>query len=115
MNRKRKRPEMSTEGALKHFGTRLNPKYLEEAKYYPGGVSQFIREAVISYKNNRHIHKFRDILSDISGELLILTAWKEKGHPGGLKWTEELEMMLAYYEKCFDVLMNSPFNDELED
>jgi hypothetical protein len=92
--------------------SRIPPKWIDEAKYYKGGVSEFLREAVYHYKDNRHIFKFREILEMIAGELLILTAWKEKGHPVGAKWTEELEMMLAYYEKCFDVLSNSPFNEK---
>ena len=88
--------------------------WLKDIENYSGGKSEYVRDAIFNFRTNRHIIKFREILEGISGELLFLSAWKEKGHPAGLKWTEELEMMLAYYEKCFDVLMNSPFNDELE-
>jgi hypothetical protein len=90
--------------------SRIPPEWIEESKYYRGGKSEFIREAIFHYKNNRHIFKFREIMEAISGELLILTAWKEKGHPGGCKWTEKEEYMLSHYEKCFEVLLNSPFN-----
>jgi hypothetical protein len=100
-------------GPLKMFSTRLNPEWMAPAKYYPGGSSQFIRESILAYQNNRHKYKFREILELISGELLILTAWKEKGHPGGAKWTEKEDQQLEYYERCFEILMNSPFAGKL--
>ncbi len=88
--------------------------WLKEAKYYKGGKSEFIRESIYHYKNKRHLFKFREFLETLAGEILILSKWKEKGHPGGLKWTEKEEEMLSYYERCFDILENSPFNEELE-
>lgn len=108
----KKQKTIGNKQILVSASSRIPPEWIKEAKYYDGGVSEFLREAVYHYKDNRHISKFRKILEMIAGELLILKAWKEKGHPAGAKWTEELEMMLAYYEKCFDVLMNSPFNDK---
>ncbi|MDD3945387.1 MAG: hypothetical protein PHS38_11820 [Bacteroidales bacterium] len=91
--------------------SRIPPEWIEEAKYYDGGISEFLREAVYHYKDNRHLFKFHQILEMISGELLILSAWKEKGHPCGAKWTDRHEQMLHYYERCFEILLNSPFNE----
>jgi len=73
----------------------------------------FIREAIFLHKNNRHKHKFREILETLAGEILILSKWEEKGHPGGAKWTEKEEQQLEYYERCFSILENSPFNDKI--
>jgi hypothetical protein len=108
-----KREKRYTKCKSAYATTRLEPEWLHEAEYYPGGKSEFLREAVFHYKNHRHIFKFREILEAISGELLILTAWKEKGHPGGAKWTEKEDQQLEYYERCFEILMNSPFAKKL--
>ena len=105
-----KRSATSRQPPLIRYSARINPEHIEESKYYDGGVSQFIREAVIHYKDHRHIFKFRDILETLAGEILILSKWKELGHPGGAEWTEELEQQLEYYETCFEMLENSPFN-----
>lgn len=105
--------ERFTKHRLAWATTRVPEEWLNEAQYYRGGNSEFIREAIHSYKNNRHKHKFREILETLAGELLILSKWKEKGHPGGAEWTQELEEQLEFYERCFSILENSPFNDKL--
>jgi meiotically up-regulated gene 157 (Mug157) protein len=94
--------------------THVKEEWVREAQYHPDSYSGFVRDAIIAYKNNRHISKFREILETIAGELLILTAWKEKGHPRGCKWTDKEDQQLEYYERCFDILMNSPFAEKLD-
>lgn len=93
--------------------SRIPPEWIEEAKYYKGGKLEFLREAVYHYKDNRHLFKFREILEVLAGEILILYKWKEKGHPSGVKWTEKHEEMLVYYERCFEILENSPYNKKV--
>lgn len=73
-----------------------------------------VNDAILAYSANRHLFKFREILEAIAGELLLLTKWKEKGHPQGCKWTEKHEEQLAYYERCFEILENSPFNEKIK-
>ncbi len=91
---------------------RLSPEWIEEAKCYEGGKSEFIREAVYYYKGNHHLFKFREILEMLAGEILLLYKWKEKGHPSGIGWTNKHDQMLQYYERCFEVLENSPYNEK---
>jgi thymidine phosphorylase len=91
---------------------RISNQLLDKAKYYPGNKSEFIREALYHYKDNRHKFKFRELLEALAGEILILSKWQELGHPAGAKWTEALDQQLEYYETCFDVLENSPFNQK---
>jgi hypothetical protein len=102
----------SGQSRLVSASTRIPPEWIEEAKYYDGGISEFLREALYQYKYNRHLFKFRENLEMIAGEILILTKWKEKGHPAGAKWTERHDQMLQYYERCFEILENSPFNEK---
>ncbi len=89
-------------------------KWLNEAQYYRGGKSEFIREAIYHYKDNALLWEFQEILEDISKQILVLYRWKEKGRPDRLKWTEKEEEMLTYYERCFEILENSPFNEKLK-
>lgn len=93
--------------------THVPEKWVEEAKYHPEGKSGFLRDAILAYKDYRHVWRFREFLENLSGEILILYKWKEKGHPGGLKWTDKEEEMLTYYERCFEILENSPFNEKI--
>jgi len=74
-----------------------------------------VNDAILAYSANRHLFKFREISEVIAGELLLLTKWKEKGHPQGSKWTEKHEEQLAFYEHCFEILENSPFNERVKD
>jgi hypothetical protein len=97
----------------KNLTVHVRSEWVKEGEYHPNSYSGFVRDAILAYNNNRHQFKFREILEAISGELLILTAWKEKGHPGGAKWTEKEDQQLEYYERCFEILMNSPFAGKL--
>ena len=90
----------------------VKSEWVAEAEFHPESYSGFVRDAILAYNNNRHKHKFREILELISGELLILSAWKEKGHPGGQKWTEKEEIQLQYYQRCWEILQNSPFSEK---
>lgn len=108
----RKKYSKSGKSRLVSATSRMLPEWIEEAKYYEGGKSEFLREAVFHYKDNRHLFKFREIQEMLAGELLLLTKWKEKGHPAGAKWTEMHEQMLHYYERCFNILENSPYNNK---
>ena len=94
--------------------THIKQEWVEEAKYHPGSYSGYVRDAILAYKNNRHHWRFREFLENLAGEILILYKWKEKGHPGGLKWTDREEQMLTYYERCFEILENSPFNGKIK-
>ena len=94
--------------------THIKQEWVEEAKYHPDSYSGYVRDAILAYRYNRYLFKFREILEAISSEMLLLYKWKEKGHPGGLKWTEREEYQLEHYERCFEILQNSPFNKKIK-
>lgn len=94
--------------------TNVKPEWIVGSEYHKDGISGFIRDAIVAYKDHFLLWDFQRILEDISKQILILYRWKEKGRPDRLKWTDREEEMLTYYERCFEILENSPFNKRLK-
>lgn len=93
--------------------TRVSSEWVEESKHYLGGVSEFVRRAILAYKDCRHKFMFFEISELVAGEILALEKWRDNGHPAGAKWTEDMEDLLFNYHRIFEILENSPlgYND----